>query len=257
VVTTDFLSIQDDWTISQPNFFDKEEFNNAAALLELNTRARGFEQLNNSQCMDWAVNPLNATAELVLVTNETYHSNNESTLIHGFISGNNAPRWEASTGWVCSAYNKPGWPRYCSPQWAHSFQDRWLVKLGPMAQRPPVHELLLVEHCLAGQRVDMKSRCEINYNADILILVCVLTAVDAMIIICCMVMMQKQSTLMQLGDAIAEALERNTAALENSMPSTSVKCEAFKVQDWPRKGDSRPRWSSAVSLKTWIVSGCL
>jgi hypothetical protein len=200
--------------------------------------------------MDKLVDPLGGiAAEVILVTTETVRSNNGSSLIHGWITSNNPPRWEASTGWVCAAYNPVGWPYYCSAKWAHSFADDWKIEQHP-------YGTVRVEYCLVGDDVDMRSVSEVNYNADILILLCVLTAVDTLIIFY-IAKRHDQHTIVQLGDAIAEALERNTTPRgENSDNSCSVNGKTHDAKEIKSPGvNERPlRWFSAVSRKTWILS---
>lgn len=116
-----------------------------------------------------------------------------------------------------------------------------------------IRDTVRVEHCLVGEEVDMRSVCEVNYNADILILLCVLTAADTFIIFY-IAMAHKEPTIVQLGDAIADALERNTTPPDISNVSLSTNNETHNAQDWPGNGVGRLFWFSAVSRKTWIVS---
>jgi len=113
-----------------------------------------------------------------------------------------------------------------------------------------------VKYCLVGEDVDMRSSSEVNYNADILVLLCVLTALDTLIIFY-IAKYHDQHTIVQLGDAIAEALKRNTTPPEGSGSDSSFPNDgALKAKEveWPGENDGRLRWSSAVSRKTWIWS---
>lgn len=251
LVTSDYASEYDDWNITRPGYFDEfDDENTSEAVFRLNSKGRAFKRLPNAECMDKLVKPLSGTAvEVLLVTTETVASNNGSSLIRGWMTGGGAPRWEASTGWVCDAYNEEGWPYYCSAEWAHSFADDWKIKQEPFGF---VH----VDHCLVSDDVHLGSKSEINYNADILVLLCVLTGLDTLIIFY-VAMRHKQPTIVQLGDAVVEALKRNTMPREVSGNDSNLsKDEARNAQElvWPGEEDCRLRWFSAVSRKTWISS---
>ena len=251
LVTSDYASEYDDWNITRPGYFDEfDDENTSEAVFRLNSKGRAFKRLPNAECMDKLVKPLSGIAvEVLLVTTETVASNNGSSLIRGWMAGVGAPRWEASTGWVCDAYNEEGWPYYCSADWAHDFADNWKIRQEPFGF---VH----VEYCLVSDDVNLSSKSEVNYNADILVLLCVLTGLDTLIIFY-VAMRHNQHTVMQLGDAVAEALERNTMPREESGKDSNLsKDEDRNTQElvWPEEEDCRLRWFSAVSRKTWISS---
>ncbi|GAB7336524.1 hypothetical protein MBLNU13_g09801t1 [Cladosporium sp. NU13] len=211
LVTSDYLSVKDDWNTTRPGYFAELGNGVSGIMLKLNYEGRStlFKQIPNAECMDKLVKPLSGIAvEAILVTTETFASNNGSSLIRGWMTGGGASRWEASTGWVCDAYNEEGWPYYCSAEWAHTFADNWKIKQEPFGF---VH----VQYCLVSDDVRLSSKSEVNYNADILVLLCVLTGLDTLIIFY-VAMRHNQHTIVQLGDAVAEALQRNTIPREES-----------------------------------------
>jgi hypothetical protein len=251
LVTSNYLSVKDDWNTTRPGYFAKLGDEVSGIMLKLNYEGRStFRKIPNTECMDKLVNPLSGiAAEVILVTTETVASNNGSSLIRGWITGGTAPRWESSPGWVCDAYNEEGWPYYCSAKWAHTFADNWKIKQEPFG-------LVHVQYCLVGKNVDLSTKSEVNYNADVLVLLCVLTSLDTLIIFY-IAMRHRQHTIVQLGDAVAEALQRNTMPRrESGNDSTSSNDEASNAREvvWPGEEDRRLFWFSAVSRKQWIWS---
>lgn len=251
LVTSDYRSVQDDWNITRPGYLDDfDDENTLEAVLELNSKGRDFKTLRNAECMDKLINPLSGIAvEVILVTTETVASNNGSSLIRGWMTGGGAPRWESSIGWVCDGYSEKGWPYYCSAEWAHTFADDWKIQQQPFG-------FVRVDYCLVSDDVHMSDKSEVNYNADILVLLCVLTGLDTLIIFY-VAMRHNQHTITQLGDAVAEALQRNTMPREDSGNYSSFSNDEARHAEevvWPGEEDHRLRWFSAVSRKTWISS---
>lgn len=216
--------------------------------------------------MELFSNPLSATAELVLVINETSNGYNNTSLFGGWISGSIPPRWEASTGWICAGHNGKKWTRYCSLDWAQSFDHNWNFSLewaksfqnewGGAAL--PNDSTVYVDHCQVGARADdLSFRCGFHYNFNLLLLIIVLTAIDTGLI-CSVAAAHDEDTLVIFGDAVAKALEiyghdgngQSEQSSEQEQDSSSA--VALVVGRWPDYGC--PRWSSAVQRSAWIYS---
>lgn len=258
IVTSDFLEIRDDWAVSKPNYFANESPENRTSLENLQTKARGFDETANLECIRAYSESLNATAELVLVTDRLSASYNDSSLIHGWISGN-AGSWSGATMWVCAAYMPRNLFRYCSEEWIRSLRGDWKVR--PTDTK--FDEDFTIRHCLMGKRPDPKSPsrlCGVHYNFHLLVAIITLTGLDAAIITY-VAKLHKDPTLVLLGDAIAHFLEieagSNTPSLAVRPQERDESVESIiglRQGLWPV---GAPRWSSAVSKRTWRYSLCL
>lgn len=268
-MTQDFESSADNWALSRPIYDAEDPRNSSLTILALRDRASQFEQIDNSRCMELFSDPLSATAELLLVTNETALNHNGTSMFGGWVSGAHSQRWEASNGWICAGHNSIPWTRYCSLGWALEFHDNWNFSTAwagsfqndwdKINGRKPVDQTVHVKHCLMGQQADnLQTRCGLHYNFYLLVLIIAVTAVDTLLI-CLVAAAHRESTLVVLGDAVADALnpceDNGTSGPEDRSQSrdeitTSIKFLA--VNRWPVTPS--PRWFAAVSLRAWIIS---
>ena len=85
VVTSDFLQLQNDWHVSVSDHFSTDALQEyqKASILALRSKATNLEYMTNVQCMTTYIDPLNATAELILVANGTSAQNAESPFVDG------------------------------------------------------------------------------------------------------------------------------------------------------------------------------
>lgn len=86
-VTSDFLQFQGDWGVSHASHFDVLQEGQKASILDLRGKASGFEYMTNIDCVKAYIDPLNATAELILVANGTSFDNAGSSFVDGWIMG--------------------------------------------------------------------------------------------------------------------------------------------------------------------------
>jgi len=255
-VTRDFESSPDDWAISRPIYDSEDPRNSSAKIFALRDKASQFALIENSKCMELFSDPLSATAELLLVTNETSLSHNGTSLFGGWLNGAHSQRWEASNGWICAGHNGTPWTRYCSLSWALEFHDSWNFSTAfagsfqndwdKIVGREPTDQTVYVTHCLVGERADLQTRCGLHYNFYLLVLIIVVTAADTLLI-CFVAAAHNEPTLVVLGDAVAEALETR-----KDDRSTTTSSKFLAVNRWP--DEPCPRWFAAISLRTWIIS---
>lgn len=262
VVTSDFLQLQDDWGVSQSGHFSNDGLQESqkASILALRSKATNFEYMTNIECMTAYIDPLNATAELILVANGTSDQNAGSSFVDGWIMGDRPTFWDSASTWICDAHYSPSTIHWCLLDFARTFQDNWALNI--TYREPGSAEPVFVEHCLVGDSADIKSRCGFHYNAVLVILVIVFTVVDTAII-GYIVIRHADPTLRILGDAIALELDRSERDFDNSSDRVDDKVSREKRKAgarlmkgyWPMH--NRPRWFSAVSRKTWAISICL
>jgi hypothetical protein len=166
---------------------------------------------------------------------------------------------DSASTWICEAHYTPARIHWCLLSFARTFQDNWTLNI--TYQDPEVAEPVVVDYCLVGDSVDIKSRCGLHYNAILVILVIVFTIVDTAIIGYIMVR-HSDPTVRILGDAIALESDRSEQNHEefsdrsDNVPRGKRKTGAKLMKGyWPIR--HRPRRYSAVSRKTWVISICL
>jgi hypothetical protein len=262
VVTNDFLQLQDDWDVDRSSHFSNDALQEGqkASILALRSKAASFEYMTNIECMTAYIDPLNATAELILVANETSARNAGSSFVDGWIMGDRPTFWDSASTWICDAHYSPSTVHWCLLDFARTFQDHWTLNI--TYRDAGSTEPVLVDHCLVGNSADIKSRCGFHYNAVLVIWVIVFTVVDTAII-GYIVIRHADPTLRILGDAIALELDRSERdhetfndRVDDKIPQEKRKTNARLMKGhWPMH--NRPRWFSAVSRKTWIISICL
>jgi hypothetical protein len=260
VVTSDFLQFQGDWDVSNTGHFanDALQENQKASILSLRSKAANFQQMSNIECMTAYIDPLNATAELILVANSTSAQNAGFPFVDGWIMGDRPTVWDSASTWICDAHYSKSTIHWCLLDFARTFQDNWSLNITYRDSAEPV----FVDHCLVGDSADIKSRCGFHYNAVLVILVIVFTIVDTAII-GYIVVRHGDPTLRILGDAIALELDRSDRGhaefsdrFDDKISQENQMSGARLVKGyWPLH--NRPRWFSAVSRKTWVISICL
>lgn len=260
VVTSDFLQFQGEWDVGNTGHFSNDALQESqkASILNLRSKAADFQQMSNIECMTAYIDPLNATAELILVSNDTSAQNAGFPFVDGWIMGDRPTVWDSASTWICDAHYSHSTIHWCLLDFARTFQDHWSLNITYRDSAEPV----FVDHCLVGDSADIKSRCGFHYNAVLVILVIVFTVVDTAII-GYIVVRHADPTLRILGDAIALELDRSerdqemfSDGVDDKIPQEIRKSGARLMKGyWPIH--KRPRWFSAVSRKTWAISICL
>jgi hypothetical protein len=232
---------------------------NDSTIYALQKNARNFTRYSNLECMALYIDPREASSEVVLVANTTASHNNGSSLLFGFISGSDHAQWDTATAWVCPNQGLKV-ARWCTMDWARDIQDHWTVYQAyttPEGQRQDV--MINVEYCLVGEqatRTEMANRCELLYNEGILIMVCVLTLAETLLILGVLIF-HHESTLVHVGDAIGDAMENGSSFDRQSsghLSLTSGRWERVTVERSKWSSHIRPRWYQAVTRKSWIIS---
>lgn len=252
-VTNDFLQVSDDWASQRP-ILDPEIAHNSSAIYALHEHARNFTRMSNLECMETYIDPRKPSSELVLVANITAAQNNESSLVFGWISGSNSARWDSATFWICR-HRGAKHDRFCNMNWAREFQDEWTVGQDFYTPDGERHSAVItVEYCLIGEQSNkMPERCESLYNKFLLFVICTLTLLDSGLILAVLVLHQKH-TLVQVGDAITEALDNPSS---HHQPDTNVLASRRRYVILMRKRwspQARPRWHKAITRRAWIIS---
>lgn len=251
VATSDFLISNDDWRLSSWNLIESANRftpENRSSLLALHSRAAKFTRLTNDHCIEQYVDPLTATSELVLVSSQTASTNNHTSILDGWISGSDGPHWDGASLWICYAYEGEGtWKSQCDLDYALPFANDWKLLVNQAN--------VTIQYCLVGEQADNSTRCGLHYSLPLLVIVCVCISIDTAIIACIAVAMN-QPTLLRLGDALSELLEKYdqspSARLEENRGYLQPTIVRLGSRPWPMaRGTS---WFKAVSKLCWVVS---
>ncbi|KAE9374919.1 hypothetical protein N431DRAFT_482041 [Stipitochalara longipes BDJ] len=261
-VTSDFLTVSDDWSISnlhaiEPmcNIDTGVEFNNIyqniSSIYSLHNAAKNFTRLEKMACIENFINPLSATRALAVVAlNVTSAQNGGSSLLYGGLSGC-WDVWNRSHFWICAAYNK-SWSRWCSLDWASTFVDRWIetysaTPFGPRA---------LIDYCLVGDPGDNSQKCAIHYSAYILPVVCACTCLQSLLIFWTW-LKHREKTMLTIGDAISDFLEHPDVVMVDLGTGNTIRATRnpkpliLTEAPWVHEHLS---WFKVISIRIWAIS---
>ncbi|KAK5991490.1 hypothetical protein PT974_09773 [Cladobotryum mycophilum] len=257
ITTSDFLRSNDTWGYDKLYGLGDSDANNGSSVFALHHSARNYTRINVTECIDQYIDPLQATADLVVIaSNLTAAQNNGSSLLNGWMNGNQPTRWDGAGKWICSVHEDQKWTKYCSPDWAKEFSHDW-----ELATTPPIK----VAYCLVGPAGDNDQRCGLHYNTYTLSIVCLLTIIEGFLIGWTW-MRHSLPTLVTMGDAVASFLgnpERQPVEEDtdddnnNSTPTkwgtrTDRKVIAPVVHTWNPK--ARVIWLSGADRQSWILA---
>jgi hypothetical protein len=265
MVTSDFLSASDNWSISNSHAINPKcgtgaEFNmyqNASSIYSLQTAAKNFTRLERSACMENFIDPLNATRALVVVAlNVTSAQNNSSSLIYGGLSGC-WDVWDRSNFWICQAYEGTSWSRWCTPDWASTFVDQWVGTYTYSSESPK----FLIDYCLVGDSGDNSQKCAIHYSAYVLPIVCACTCLESLLIFWTWWKHRGGNTMLTIGDAISNFLKapnRRDGAMVNIGTGNTIKATTTPrpviVTKAPWVPEHRIPWFNVISIRIWTIS---
>ena len=253
-VTSDFLTAADNWEVTRPITDPTIFANRSSSMYALHENARNFTRLDNLQCMERYIDPLQATSDLVLVSNVTTAQNNGSSLIFAWMSGSDSMNWNGATNWICSSHENAYYTSYCSIDKAQHYADDWVV-LGPSMNAT-------IYYCLVGEQGDNGNRCGFHFSAYIMATVCLLTSIET-ILISWTTFKHRTPTIVTVGDAIAEFLKDPDESTGGSSTLVPVVPKHSKGQTIARlgvtfwNGEHRIYWFKAVSLNAWLISTSL
>ncbi|CAO2649251.1 Nn.00g066360.m01.CDS01 [Neocucurbitaria sp. VM-36] len=246
IVTSDFERVRDKWEFSHP-MSDSTILANASSIYGLQDKARNFTQLTTRECIEAYIDPRKATSELVLVssirTKQNVRNGTESSLLDGWISGSDHARWDTATNWICSAlYEDSTWPQACTKEWVMPSANSWVVRGQP------------IRYCLVGKSADNNIRCGLHFSKTIFIVIATCLLIEALLI-CWVTSLSKSATMVTLGDAQAEFLERPDQQTEGTWePGRSSNRRHFarlQIAEWR---PTRLFWYNAVGPKMWIIT---
>lgn len=102
----------------------------------------------------------------------------------------------------------------------------------------------------------MADRCELLYNKFLLLVICSLTLLDFGLILGVFVLHHQKYTLVQVGDAIAEALadSSNRCQLDTDVLAMSDRRRCAKLTRKRWSPTARPCWHQAITRRFWIIS---
>lgn len=215
VVTNDFLTASDQWDlygtelhspIIAPAPYGSYDLQSAVSVYELQQSASNFQRLTPAACIEAYSDPLKATsAVLIVASNITTSQNSNRSLLAGWVSG--WDDWPTSNKWICSyhfVYQDPGYfTKWCTREMMEGLSDPWIwADWGK-------NSTIAVDHCLVGPTGDNGQLCGLHYNVDVFVVVCVCTFTAAILIFYTwhQHVHGKKSTMVTMGDAIAEFLE--------------------------------------------------
>ncbi|KAJ7712712.1 hypothetical protein B0H14DRAFT_2645152 [Mycena olivaceomarginata] len=185
MATSDFREAEDDWSeidhLSHldwwrlPEGWGDTTFD-LSPIYSMKTKAMNLTRLEPKDCLNESLDPLSSTSGW------------------GY--------WTGGSDWLCSAYAVGDDNKRCNKQWADSLGDEWAVRVGPMN--------ILVDYCLVGDAADNEGRCGLHHSTHIMIVVCVCTAVECLLILWTALHFHKSGkkkggrTLVTMGDAISD-----------------------------------------------------
>jgi hypothetical protein len=178
----------------------------------------------------------------------TSAQNNGSSLLDGWMSGWDT-FWDTSNYWLCSAYSDPDDMQY-NKQWADSLENEWVVRVGPRSSGIPN---ILVDYCLVGAAADNEGRCGLHHSMHIMIVVCVCTAVEFMLILWTARHFRKgekkrcKRILVTMGNAISDFLEEPDVHINNTRKRCGYR---LSVVEWV---ECYVSWFKAASLRLWAL----
>ncbi|KAJ7834788.1 hypothetical protein B0H14DRAFT_3142260 [Mycena olivaceomarginata] len=244
MATSDFREAEDDWSeighLSHldwwrlPEGWGDTTFD-LSPIYSMKTKAMNLTRLEPKDCLNESV--------LVVAKNMTSAQNNGSSLIDGWMSG--WGYWTGGSDWLCSAYAVGDDNKRCNKQWADSLGDEWAVRVGPMN--------ILVDYCLVGDAADNEGRCGLHHSTHIMIVVCVCTAVECLLILWTALHFHKSGkkkggrTLVTMGDAISDFLEEPDMRIGNTTKRGGYR---LSVVEWV---ECRVSWFTAASLRLWAL----
>lgn len=235
-------------------------YQNVSSVYALHGMAKEFTRWQRKECLKHYIDPLESTRALILVsTNVTAAQNNGSSLIGTWVSGWSA--WNRDSQWICSIENRqaPYSGKWCIWDRASQWVDEWPVSTFD-------NTTILVDHCLVGEAGDNDQRCGFHYSVYILPIVCISTLSEGLLILWTWFRLRnpetnpKVKTLITMGDAIAEFLEKPSRAdvendeIHNGDPVATPQLDGISIQAGPWSPERRVSWLKAVDGKTWTLS---
>jgi hypothetical protein len=157
--------------------------------------------------------------------------------------------WDTSNYWLCSAYSDPD-DMQCNKQWADSLGNEWVVRVGPRSSGIPN---ILVDYCLVGDATNNEGRCRLHHSMHIMIVVCVCTVVEFMLILWTARHFRKggkkrrERALVTMGDAISDFLEEPDVHINNTRKRCGYR---LSVVEWVECSVSSFK---AASLHLWAL----
>ena len=262
LASSDFLIANDTWTsadfVTDPasiaSAFStyKPDWLNASSIDHLHQEAKHFARMDVVECIKQYANPMNATAKLVLVTNETAEENNGSSLISAWMSNYDPSQWNRRSLWMCNIHYSKGW---CTPERSLSPEGAWIIQSGSSGLPGPTQNNT-INFCLVGEQANGFDRCGFHYSAPILILVCICTGIGT-VLIGWVKFRHSKPTLVLIGDIISTSLQEAGQHLEQKSntgkeeTTATSKIATLQVTTW---SEERPLWFTAISVRAWIVS---
>ncbi|KAK2055805.1 hypothetical protein LY76DRAFT_607434 [Colletotrichum caudatum] len=277
VVTSDFLSAPDNWTVSDPLGTNGwwqyapeygELSHNLSLIYGLQAAAPTMRRLEPADCVDKFIDPLTvSTSVIVVAQNMTSWQFNGTSLLDGWVSGWES--WTGSTSWICTAYMSPERDEYriCNDEWTSEFKHSWELKW-------QTKWWIKVDHCLIGaDEGNTQDKCGFHYSYHIWAAVCVCVALEATVIFIVWLKNYRmrrmgpknlQRTLVTMGDATQNFLEHpdsdddddgrewshwRAAGMNKSCGRKTV---AVKMTSWSVA--PRLSWFSAISKRAWFIS---
>jgi hypothetical protein len=213
----------------------------------LQRRAANFTRLENLQCIDAYIDPLNATSELVLVsstlTSHNIQDGTESSFLRGWNNGDEQARWDGASNWICSIlYPHSVWPETCAKERITPYAEHWVV-----------HDYT-IQYCLVGKSTDNGNRCGLHFSKKVFIVIAICLLIEVWLI-CCVAILSRSPTLMTLGDAQAEFL-RDPDPMTQMTTGVGQSLEnghfvRLQMAEWR---PVRLRWLKALGPKMWITT---
>lgn len=235
--------------------------------------------LNKSQCIERYISPNPGQMDVLVaaanVTMQDYASlaggDDSSSLSCEYDNFDGRTDWIWAQSWLCSAYAQPGAQpgSRCTPGFLLAKEVEWTLKEYSWLRNGVVDKSLWVrlDHCLSAGVESFDSLCSLRYNAQILLVVCILNLGKCAAIYYTAYLHNRSDTnprgkasLVTVGDAVVSLLAEKDLTTEHLSFASR---EEFTGKKWPTKRSPRLHpgplryaipWFRAASSTRWLVT---
>lgn len=236
VVTSDYYTNEVPW--------------NASAKIRTLQTGKGFEHLNQAQCIELYGNPTSGAGDIIVVTSSRNNSityNDGSSLLLEF-SLALRDDWSTLDLWLCAGTHSGCTSRNLAIELA---EDPWMFRSANGILNVPI------EYCLSSGILNIDTKCNIQYSAAIMIIVCIMNAMKCLCICYTFILFSGETpSFVTIGDAIQSFLtyeDSNTTQMcLGSQNDFASKTWVQRERYWERPKPIR-RFSLA-GQKQWITT---
>lgn len=248
VATSDFATASDRWN----NTWVRPSENHQIAVLK--EESKTFSRLENPECIERYISPLQTTSALIMVSNKTTLSNDGSSLATSWMSSVDGVDWDRATNWMCPESQRWIQVGVCTLDNTLPYANNWVIA----GWIDGVQTNWTIEYCLAGEAGDNAKRCGLHFNVRVLLIVFISMLAETLLI-CWTAWRHNGPTILTIGDAIAEFLREadTTRSQDDRTSSSRLNCPRIARLRFGHWRLDNSMWFKAVSSRTWILSSVL